>query len=30
MYNFIVDYFEDPIDANAKKESKALLAWWNK
>jgi len=30
FYNFIVDYFEADMSLNARKETKALLDWWNK
>ena len=30
MYNFIVDFFENPEDEDEKREAEAVLNWWNK
>ncbi|KAF9053255.1 hypothetical protein BJ165DRAFT_1523966 [Panaeolus papilionaceus] len=30
LWEFIVDFFEDPIDDNAARRANELLAWWNK
>ncbi|KAJ3926634.1 MAG: hypothetical protein NXY57DRAFT_864688, partial [Lentinula lateritia] len=28
LWNFVVDFFEDPIDEEAEKQGKELLKWW--
>lgn len=29
LWNFIVDFFEDPVDEDEEKRAKELLKWWN-
>ncbi|KAF9024607.1 hypothetical protein BDP27DRAFT_1438145 [Rhodocollybia butyracea] len=29
LWNYVVDFFEDPVDEDAERYTKELLKWWN-